>query len=118
MIVGGASGQPQLIKAGTNTLWTSSTQWDNVFYNYKTNVQDLSIQGVFTLNNIRFHKAKTGFNLYGFGGIGATVFETNVNALNESGGSYASLFNSIATSSVVIYENRNDTRDALKDMYG
>ena len=27
-------------------------------------------QGVITLNNIRFHKAKTGFNFYGFGGVG------------------------------------------------
>src|SRR5688572_11575763 len=27
-----------------------------VYLNYKTKVQDLSLQGVFTLNNIRFHK--------------------------------------------------------------
>jgi len=115
MIVGGASGQPALVKAGTNTLWTSSTQWDNVFYNYKTNVQDLSIQGVFTLNNIRFHKAKTGFNLYGFAGVGATIFEAKVNSHNENGNSYASQFNSIVGSSSFVYENRNDIRDALKD---
>ena len=115
MIVGGASGQPALVKAGTNTLWTSSTQWDNVFYNYKTNVQDLSIQGVFTLNNIRFHKAKTGFNLYGFAGVGATIFEAKVNSHNENGNSYASQFNSIVGSSTFVYENRNDIRDALKD---
>ena len=43
-----------------------------VYYNYKTRVQDLSIQGVVTFNNIRFHKAKTGFTFYGFGGIGGT----------------------------------------------
>ena len=115
MVVGGGTGQPQLLKAGTGTVWTAATPWDQVFYNYKTNVQDLSIQGVFTLNNIRFHKSKTGFNLYGFAGVGATIFEAKVNALNESGGSYAAVFNSIASSSSFVYENRKDIRDALKD---
>src|SRR5258707_10914148 len=36
--------------------------YEVVYYNYKTHIQDLSIQGIVTLNNIRFHKAKTGFN--------------------------------------------------------
>src|SRR5882762_5141528 len=31
------------------------------FYNYKTTIHELSLQGVVTLNNIRFHKAKSGF---------------------------------------------------------
>ncbi|MCB0776822.1 MAG: hypothetical protein KDB99_10940, partial [Chitinophagaceae bacterium] len=53
-----------------------------VYYNYKTVTQDLSLQGVVTLNNIRFHKAKTGFNFYGFAGIGGTIYDTKVNALN------------------------------------
>lgn len=60
----------------------ASTPLEHVFYNYKTKVQDLSLQGVFTLNNVRFHKSKTGMNLYGFGGIGGTIYETRVNALN------------------------------------
>ena len=111
----GPTGQPQLLKAGTGTLWTGSTPWDQVFYNYKAKAQDLSIQGVFTLNNIRFHKAKTGFNIYGFVGVGATVFETQINALNENGTSYAAQFNSIASSSTFVYENRKDIKDELKD---
>ena len=56
--------------------------FEQVFYNYKTNVQDLSVQGVVTLNNIRFHKSKTGVNLYGFFGLGGTIYETFINALN------------------------------------
>src|SRR5260221_2148658 len=59
-----------------------SRPYDVVYYNYKTHIQDLSIQGIVTLNNIRFHKAKTGFNFYGFGGLGGTVYDTKVNALN------------------------------------
>ncbi|MEJ0105260.1 MAG: hypothetical protein WDO19_23070 [Bacteroidota bacterium] len=56
-----------------------------VFYNYKTQTQDLSLEGVFTLNNIRFHKSKTGINLYGFAGVGGTIYDTKVNALNSDG---------------------------------
>ena len=70
---------------------------DNVFYNYKTHVQDLSLQGIITLNNIRFHKQKTGFTFYGGGGIGATIFHVKVNARNESANTnYAALFNQVA----------------------
>ena len=30
-----------------------------VYYNYKNKTQDLSLQGIVTLNNIRFYKQKT-----------------------------------------------------------
>lgn len=36
--------------------------FDRVYYNYKTNVQDLGLQGIVTLNNIRFHKQKNWFH--------------------------------------------------------
>ncbi|MFI5131908.1 MAG: OmpA family protein [Chitinophagales bacterium] len=84
--------------------------FDIVYYNYKAKVQDLSLQGIITLNNIRFHKAKTGFNFYGFGGLGVTVYETKINALNGSA-KYA--FNGISGS---VYENRKDTKNAIKDL--
>ncbi len=67
-------------------------QIQRVFYNYKTHVQDLSIQGIVTLNNIRFHKQKTGFTLYGGGGIGATIFNVKVNALGADGNNYSQAF--------------------------
>lgn len=60
----------------------TTTPFERVFYNYKAKVQDLSLQGVFTINNINFHRAKSKLELYAFGGIGATVYETKVNALN------------------------------------
>ena len=82
-----------------------------VYYNYKTNIQDLSIQGVITLNNIRFHKSKTGFNMYGFGGIGATIYDVKVNALNENGARY-----NFGAFPGGVYEDRKETRDALKDL--
>ena len=75
----GATGAATIVSSKTGL---STTPLEHIFYNYKTKVQDLSLQGVFTLNNVRFHKSKTGMNLYGFGGIGGTIYETRVNALN------------------------------------
>src|SRR5580704_46368 len=74
-----------------------------VFYNYKSTIHELSLQGVITLNNIRFHKAKTGFNMYMFGGIAAATYSTFYNALDGSGNTYAALYNSITESP--IYSN-------------
>jgi outer membrane protein OmpA-like peptidoglycan-associated protein len=88
----------------------TNAAFEPVFYNYKTNVQDLSLQGVITLNNIRFHKAKTGWNFYLFVGVGATTYDTKINALN---GSTKYDFSGIASAA---YKDRGDTYDALKDL--
>lgn len=85
-----------------------------VYTNYKTRVQDLSLQGVFSLNNIRFHKAKTGVNFYLFGGIGGLIYDARINAANDNTGViYTNEFNSISGN---VYSNRKDTRKALKDV--
>ncbi len=92
---------------------------DFVYYNYKTRIQDLGLQGIVTLNNIRFHKAKTGIVLYGGAGVGVTAFRTKVNAFNEANGTgnYAALFNSVyaAYPSNELYKHRKDIRKLLKD---
>jgi len=84
---------------------------DQVFYNYKIHMQDLSLQGIVTLNNIRFHKQKTGIVIYGGGGIGVSWFKTKVNALNDAGAPYTTLFNSLTSPT---YSNRKDVLKALK----
>ena len=106
-----ATNQPANFSTTTGGLLTGTAQLDKVFYNYKSKVQDLSIQGVVTLNNIRFHKAKTGFNLYGFGGFGATVYDVKVNALNDAGSPYD--FSGVSDGT---HKTRKDTRDDLKDL--
>jgi hypothetical protein len=60
----------------------ANAPFETVFYNYKAKVQELTLQGLVTMNNIRFHKAKTGFNVYLFVGAGAMSYDTRVNALN------------------------------------
>jgi len=64
-----------------------------IFNNYKTHIQDLSLEGILTLNNIRFHKQKTKFTLYGGGGLGFTAYHVMVNALDAGGNNYTSFFN-------------------------
>ena len=86
--------------------------FEPVYYNYRTTIHDLSLQGVVTLNNIRFHKSKTGFNFYGFAGIGGTIYDTRINALD--GGSAKYDFASITPNGV--YKSRKDTYDALKNL--
>ncbi len=99
-----------------NKIYNPATQ--AVFYNYKTTVHELSLQGVITLNNVRFHKAKTGFNLYMFGGIGAATYSTFYNVLDASGKPYD--YNSIVSQfggpNGFRYANRKDVKKALKGM--
>jgi len=89
---------------------TGTRLYDPVYYNYKTHIQDLGLQGIFTLNNIRFHKQKTGMVLYAGAGIGASWYHAMVNALN---GSTAYNFNSIAGGT---YSGRKTTLKALKSL--
>ncbi|HEU4574652.1 MAG TPA: OmpA family protein [Chitinophagaceae bacterium] len=81
-----------------------------IYYNYKTNMQELSLQGVFTLNNIRFHKSKTGINFYGFAGLGGMIYNTKYNALDgNTPYNYASIVSAD-------YKNRKSTLKALKNL--
>jgi outer membrane protein OmpA-like peptidoglycan-associated protein len=96
----------------TDRNGTASATPDVVFYNYKTKVQDLGLQGIFTVNNIRFHKQKTGMVLYGGGGFGATLYNTFINALDGNGNPYKALFNGITG---VAYKDRKDVLKKLKD---
>ena len=86
-----------------------------IYYNYKTQVSELSLQGVFTLNNIRFHRAKTGVNFYGFGGIAGMIYNTKINAFNDEGGTYQRYNFASALAIPSTYENRKDIRKELKD---
>jgi hypothetical protein len=88
---------------------------DVVYYNYQTRLQDLGLQGIVTLNNIRFHKQKTGIVIYGGGGIGVSVFETKVNALDPNGRNYTPLFNSVfAKYGAGTYKQRKDILKELR----
>ncbi len=92
----------------TNGLPLDRNDADAVYYNYRTSMHQVALQGIVTLNNVRFHKAKTGFLLYAIGGIGGMLYETNVNALDGNNGTYAGLFNQVnSTYNGGQYKNRN-----------
>ena len=95
-----------------NPAWKGYT--GPVYYNYRTNIQDLGLQGLFTFNNIRFHKQKTGFTIYGGGGVGLTAFKAMVNTTGSNGQNYEALFAQVAAKYAPIYANRKAIRDALE----
>jgi outer membrane protein OmpA-like peptidoglycan-associated protein len=98
-----------------NTAWARNGYRQatdpRVFYNYKTNVQDLSLEGIFTLNNVRFHKSRSGIQIYGLVGIGAATYDTKVNALNGS-----AKYNFASITGFNDYKNRKNVRDQLKNL--
>ncbi len=96
----------------TGTPWDQNGYTGIIYHNFKAKIQELSLQGIITLNNIRFHKAKTGVSFYAIGGLGGTVYDTKVNVLNDSGGTYETVFAGIAGN---VYKDRKETKDALKD---
>lgn len=73
---------------GTTVTYVSSkdgsgtTAFEKIFYNYKAKVQDITLQALFTINNIQFHKTNSHLTTYAIAGTGAAVYETRVNALN------------------------------------
>ncbi len=100
---------------GNNTAWTSNgyrANTDPIFYNYKTNVQDLALEGIITLNNVRFHKSRSGFSIYGLLGIGATWYDARINALNASNQRY----NFASVTGFGDYKQRKNVRDQLKNL--
>jgi len=103
--VTGLGGFRQIVSSRTGL---TTTPFEPIFYNYKTTIQDLSLEGIVTLNNIRFHKAKTGFNFYAIVGVGGTVYDAKVNALN---GSTKYNFAAIPQGT---YKDRKKTLDDLK----
>ena len=85
-----------------------------VFYNYRSKVQDLSLQGIVSLNNIRFHKQRSGLVIYGGLGFGFTAYHTMINALDANGRPYTALFGSIPLSDQT-HSNRHNVLKKLKD---
>ncbi len=98
-----------------NSAWTSNgyttANTPYVYYNYKTTTNDLSLEGVFSLNNIRFHKSKSGVNFYALVGIGGLIYDSKVNALGSDGNIYN--FGSITGGT---YKTRKDVKDAIKNL--
>ena len=101
------------------TKYYSPTAHTPVFYNYKSNIQELSVQGIFNFNNIRFHKAKTETSFYMFGGVGVMTYSTAYNLLNDNNNNqpydYSQVVNRF-TPQGFTYANKKAIKDMLKGM--
>ena len=95
----------------SNPAWTAYAAGSNVFYNYKSQFSDLSVDGIFSLNNILFHKQSSKFNAYLFAGFGITYYSSKVDAKDASGNNY----NFASITGANVYDNRKDTRKQLKN---
>lgn len=62
----------------------SKTGAQGVFYNYMTNIDELSFQLVASLNNIKFHKARNRASIYALAGMGGCLYDTWVDAMKGS----------------------------------
>jgi hypothetical protein len=88
-----------------NSNYTPST--DKVYYNYKTQLTDVSAQMLFSFSNMLFHRAEPKISVYGIAGVGMTMYNVNVDATNAAGAKYN--FNSIGSNL-----SDSETRSALK----
>jgi outer membrane protein OmpA-like peptidoglycan-associated protein len=70
---------------------------------------------VFSLNNINFHKAKTGWNAYLFGGFGAMTYSTFYKTVDGTGKPY-DYTTVIAQNPQLDYSHRKAIRSSLKNV--
>jgi len=100
---------------GANLLNPPAAQ-DFVYYNYRMESHQLNLDLMASLNNIKFHKARTGVSVYAFVGLGALAYHTGVNTRNDAAGGagYQTLFNTVATKYPPKYENRKKIRSDLQ----
>ncbi|MFT7589476.1 MAG: OOP family OmpA-OmpF porin [Limisphaerales bacterium] len=59
-----------------------------VFHNYKTTVNDLALEALFTLNNIKYHKEQNRIGINAIVGIGIGTYETYIDQLDANGAMY------------------------------
>src|SRR3569833_3399490 len=86
-----------------------------IFYNFRSTVHELTLQGVFSLNNVIFHRAKTSWNAYILVGGGAMTYSTFYKTVNDQGTPYD--YTAVLTQfqGNFTYKNKKDIRKALKN---
>jgi outer membrane protein OmpA-like peptidoglycan-associated protein len=85
-----------------------------IFYNYRSTVHELTMQMLFSFNNINFHRAKTGWNYYIFFGGGAMTYSTFYKTVNGNGVAYD--YTPVITQfgDQFPYSKRKDIKKAIK----
>lgn len=61
---------------------------EEVLHNFRMRYWDVSVQGVLNFNNLNFYAKTPKWSLYGFFGLGAFFYQTNIDQLDASGARY------------------------------
>src|SRR5687768_15339884 len=97
--------------AGFSNPWITAGYTGGIFDNFRAKIQDLTLQGVASFNNVNFYKAKVNMVVYGLGGLGGTIYSVKKDVKNAAGANYN--FTGIQGD---VRENRGDTRDQLENL--
>jgi OOP family OmpA-OmpF porin len=88
---------------------------DSVYRYSRTESSMLSLDFIFNLHNISFHRAKTTVSFFGYFGLGGLGYKTRMNALKSDYGKYA--FGSLATPTDKKSKIRKDLRSKMDDSW-
>jgi outer membrane protein OmpA-like peptidoglycan-associated protein len=58
------------------------------YYNYRSEYAEATVQGIITLNNLKFHKERTKWDLFLIGGAGVQYYNTKHDAMTSDGKLY------------------------------
>lgn len=85
------------------------------YYNYNMVNHEATVDVLFNLNNLLFHKRRNKVSLYLGAGLGAQTYKTTMDALDANNAIYN--YASIPTPADPTYGDRADVIDALKNLY-
>ncbi len=86
-----------------------------VYHNYKTQINDLSVEAVFTLNNIKYHKDRNRVGLNVIAGLGLANYATYYDQLDADGNLYD--YSAARALGGGEFEDRTAVLDALGEIY-
>ncbi len=102
--------------AGGGYATASGSSVKNVYYNYWTRTNELTLQLVAALNNLKFHRARNKVSYYALGGVGLMTYHTMIDATDASGAKYN--FDAVDDNLVgTAWEVRKDKNSRLKDLF-
>jgi outer membrane protein OmpA-like peptidoglycan-associated protein len=84
----GGNANPWYDRYNPQGTQTGNTKVPPVYYNYRTIVQDLGLQILANVHNIRFYKDQTALTFYALGGIGVTTWCAQSDVLDANNRPY------------------------------
>lgn len=94
----------------------NGTSIKNVYYNYWTRTNELSLQVVAALNNLKFHRARNKVSYYALAGVGVLTYHTMVDMKDASNNNYdfSTIDNGLTGTA---WEQRKEKNSRLKAMF-